>query len=91
MGQSTQEWTKKNLWKTAFKKFEGIPYSKDLQEREISKFLEIFTELLRMLSKIFSIFFSYLKANYNPLLNYHMTKAMKKQNKLIARNLAWKY
>ena len=24
MGQSTQEWTKYNLWKTTFKKFEGI-------------------------------------------------------------------
>ena len=24
MGQSIQEWTKKNLWKTAFKKFERI-------------------------------------------------------------------
>ena len=24
MGQSIQEWTKKNLWKTAFKKFEKI-------------------------------------------------------------------
>ena len=24
MGQSIQEWTKKNLWKTAFKKFEVI-------------------------------------------------------------------
>ena len=24
MGQSTQEWTKKNLQKTAFKKIEGI-------------------------------------------------------------------
>ena len=24
MGQSIQEWTKYNLWKTAFKKFEGI-------------------------------------------------------------------
>ena len=23
MGQSIQEWTKKNLWKTVFKKFEG--------------------------------------------------------------------
>ena len=24
MGQNIQEWTKQNLWKTAFKKFEGI-------------------------------------------------------------------
>ena len=24
MGQSIQEWTKSNLWKTAFKKFEGV-------------------------------------------------------------------
>ena len=24
MGQSVQEWTKENLWKTAFKKFEVI-------------------------------------------------------------------
>ena len=24
MGQSTQEWAKQNLWKTAFKKFEEI-------------------------------------------------------------------
>ena len=24
VGQGIQEWTKKNLWKTAFKKFEGI-------------------------------------------------------------------
>ena len=24
MGQSIQEWTKQNLWKTAFKKFEGV-------------------------------------------------------------------
>ena len=24
MGQSIQEWAKSNLWKTAFKKFEGI-------------------------------------------------------------------
>ena len=24
MGQSIQEWTKRNLWKKAFKKFEGI-------------------------------------------------------------------
>ena len=24
MGQSIQEWTKQNLWKTAFKMFEGI-------------------------------------------------------------------
>ena len=24
MRRSTQEWTKENLWKTAFKKFEGI-------------------------------------------------------------------
>ena len=23
MGQAIQEWTKQNLWKTAFKKFEG--------------------------------------------------------------------
>ena len=28
MGQNIQEWTRQNLWKTAFKKFEGItrPY-----------------------------------------------------------------
>ena len=24
LGQSSQEWTNKNLWKTAFKKFKGI-------------------------------------------------------------------
>ena len=24
MGQSIQEWTKSNLWKTAFRKFEGV-------------------------------------------------------------------
>ena len=24
MGKSIQEWTKQNLWKTAFKKFEGV-------------------------------------------------------------------
>ena len=24
MRRSTQEWTKENLWKTAFKKFEGV-------------------------------------------------------------------
>ena len=27
MGQSIQEWTKLNLWKTAFKKFEGIRFA----------------------------------------------------------------
>ena len=24
MGESIQKWTKKNLWKTAFKNFEGV-------------------------------------------------------------------
>ena len=31
MGQIIQEWTKQNLWKTAFKKVEGHTYSKCLK------------------------------------------------------------
>ena len=27
MGQRIQEWTKSNLWKTVFKKFEGVWYT----------------------------------------------------------------
>ena len=31
MGQSIQEWTRENLWKTAFKKFEGVRQTIPLQ------------------------------------------------------------
>ena len=93
MRQSIQEWTKQNLWKTAFKKFDGIwsalsrPYSFKffkgcLPQILLGPFLNTLTHVSRLRCDILNCF----EVNIEENRMVTFTRCKKKKKKLFTAN-----